>query len=180
MRVSTNGRYSLRIMLDLALNAGEGIVRREDITSRQGISPDHIAQLFRRLSKAGLAESVMGPGGGYRLGRFPAHIRIGEIFEATEGTVTTVDCISPDSGEGCGRVQSCAAHLLWVSLSQVIKNHLDKITLQNLCDIACQLEGTDQQGCQKTVDNILSMMEHLPTIPPDCDYTQPMVEPELG
>ena len=75
MRLSTVGRYALRAMVDLAQHQGQGPVLRKDIAQRQEISSDYLAQLLARLRRAGLVESVLGPGGGYVLARSPYHSR---------------------------------------------------------------------------------------------------------
>jgi len=171
MRITTNGRYGLRIMLDIALNSSSGPVSREDIARRQGITPNHIAQLFRSLTNASLAKSMMGPGGGYRLARTAAQIRVGDIIEAMEGPVTMVYCSSAEGGKPCSRMDRCAAHLLWLSLSRAIRKHLDKISLQDMCEIARQLEEIEFPGDQEVLENILAMLDQLPPNSPERHQT---------
>ena len=95
MRISTRGRYALRAMIDLALHTEAGPVLRQDISTRQEISADYVAQLFRQLCAAGLLEGVKGPGGGYRLAREVETIRAGDVVRAVEGPVALVHCTLP-------------------------------------------------------------------------------------
>jgi Rrf2 family protein len=87
IRISTRGRYALRAMVDLAQHGDKGPVSRQDISERQEISADYLAQLFVHLQAAGLVEGVKGPGGGYRLARDARLIRAGDVVQAVEGPV---------------------------------------------------------------------------------------------
>jgi Rrf2 family protein len=129
MRISTRGRYALRAMVDVALHTGEGPVSRQDIATRQGISADYVAQLFRGLRNEGFVEAIKGPGGGYRLARDPATISAEDVLRVVEGPLTVVPC---------------AAQLLWNRLSAVVTEFLGSVTLQDLCDEAKRLEGTGE------------------------------------
>jgi Rrf2 family transcriptional regulator, cysteine metabolism repressor len=143
IRISTRGRYALRAMLDVAQHSGDGPVPRQDIAERQDISADYVAQLFRQLQAAGLAEGVKGPGGGYRLAHEATRITVGEVIEAVEGPVAIVDCVLPIPEEepACDRVDRCVTHLLWKQLSASIMDTLHSVTLQDLADQAEQLAG---------------------------------------
>jgi len=139
VRISTRGQYALRAMVDLALHGDEEPVSRRDIAAREEISADYMAQLFRRLCAAGLVEGVKGPGGGYRLARDAATIRVGDVVRAVEGPIAVVHCAIPDSEPSCNRVERCVAYLLWKRLSEAMAEFLDSITLKDLCDQARQL-----------------------------------------
>ncbi len=139
MRISTRGRYALRAMVDLALHAGEGPASRHGIAVRQAVSADYVAQLFRELRAAGLVEGVKGPGGGYRLTRDAATIRVGDVVRAVEGPIAAVDCTIPSDEPSCDRVDRCVAHLLWKGLSEAMAEFLDSVTLKDLCDQAQHL-----------------------------------------
>jgi Rrf2 family transcriptional regulator, cysteine metabolism repressor len=132
IQVSTNGRYALRLMLDLALNQNKGPVLREQIANRQGVSADYTAQLFRKLTRAGLAKGIMGPGGGYLLGNDPAKIRVGDIIRATEGPITLVHCVNEKEANPCERAENCIARRFWVLASQNLEQFLDATTLGDL------------------------------------------------
>jgi Rrf2 family protein len=120
-------------MVDLALEGGQGPVLGQEVAERQGISADYVAQLFRTLGAAGLVEGVKGPGGGYCLARDAAEITAGEIVRAVEGSLAVVHCVDPDEGEQCERQGTCPTHRLWKRLSNVMRQYLDSVTLQDLC-----------------------------------------------
>lgn len=138
MRISTRGRYALRAMVDLAQHGDNGPILRQDISERQGISADYLAQIFRHLQAAGLVEGVKGPGGGYRLARDPGLIRAGDVVQALEGPVAVVACTlpCPDEGPSCSRVDRCVTHPLWRQVSEAVTEVLDSVTLQDLADQA--------------------------------------------
>jgi Rrf2 family iron-sulfur cluster assembly transcriptional regulator len=144
MRLSTKGRYALRAMVDLALHGANGPVRREEIAARQEVSALYLAQLFTKLVKVGLVESVMGPGGGYVLARPASEIGSGDIIRAVEEPLVPVFCADAEPEESCHRRAECVTHLLWMDLGQRIEAFLDGVTLQDLRDQACEL--TSQQG----------------------------------
>jgi len=131
-------------MVDLALHTDKGPVSRRDIATRQEVSADYVAQLFRRLRAAGLVEGVKGPGGGYRLARDAATIRVGDVVRAVEGPIAVVHCTVPDSDSSCNRVDRCVAHLLWKRLSEAMTEFLDSVTLKELCDQARQLTQEEE------------------------------------
>jgi len=141
MRISTRGRYALRAMVDLAQHGHHSPVSRQDISERQELSADYVAQLFRHLQSAGLVEGVKGPGGGYRLVRGPSLIRAGDVVRAVEGPVAVVHCTlpCPDEGPACRRVDRCVTHLLWKRVSEAVTEVLDSVTLKDLADQAKQL-----------------------------------------
>lgn len=136
MKLSTRGRYAMRAMLELALHTEEGPVSRAEIAQRQGLSPNYIAHLFRKLEQAGLVQSVKGPGGGYRLGRHPAEISIGEILRTVEGPIALVHCVTPEGQKRCHRAENCVTRCLWQQVSEALAGVLDSVTLQDLRDRA--------------------------------------------
>ena len=136
MQISTKGRYALRAMIDLGLHTDQGPVLRKDIAERQGISFHYIGQLFVKLRRAGLIESVKGPGGGYVLAQDADKIRAGDIIRTVEGPIALVHCVDPDPEDACHRMDSCAAYPLWERLSRTIEEVLDSVTLKDLCDQA--------------------------------------------
>jgi Rrf2 family cysteine metabolism transcriptional repressor len=138
MRISTRGRYALRAMVD------DGPVSRHGIAVRQEISADYVAQLFRRLRAAGLVDGVKGPGGGYRLARDAATIRVGDVVRAVEGPIAAVECTIPSDEPSCNRADRCVTHLLWKGLSGAMAEFLDSVTLKDLCDQAQQLEREER------------------------------------
>jgi len=141
MRLSTRGRYAVRAMLDLALHNEGSPILRQDIARRQDLSMHYLEQLLVRLRKARLVESVRGPGGGYRLARSPAHIRISDIVLAVEGPIVLAPCLNESSSPKCRRAPECVTHELWRSLSEQIVEALDAVTLANLCQQTLELTG---------------------------------------
>jgi len=142
MKITTNSRYSLRIMIDLCLHSDQGPVLRQDIAARQDISNKYLAHLCRSLVKAGLIRSVKGPGGGYLLAKSATEITAADIYRATEGEILPLFCSSAQNSRltSCRRIESCAAHLLWEQLSASMASFLDSVTLQYLCNSANTLQ----------------------------------------
>lgn len=138
IRISTRGRYALRAMVDLAQHEQDGPILRHDISERQQISADYLAQLFRLLQAAGLVEGIKGPGGGYRLARAPERIHALDIVQAAEGPIALVHCVEtcPDATAACTRMDQCVAHLLWKQVSKMVADTLEAVSLRDLCDQA--------------------------------------------
>jgi len=123
----------------------QGPVLRKDIAERQEISSDYIGQLFLKLRKAGFVKSVKGPGGGYVLAQDADRIRAGDIIRAVEGPIALVQCVRPNQGEVCHRMDGCVTYLLWKKLSKTIEEVLDSITLKDLCDRAREFAEAAQR-----------------------------------
>jgi Rrf2 family protein len=132
LRITTKGRYALRAMLDLACHSGDRPVTREDIAVRQKLPATYLAQLFASLTKAGLVDSVRGPGGGYVLGRASTEITAGEIIRAVEGPVVPVVCVADP--RRCERASQCSLRQLYSGLGQAIEIYLDGVSLDELCN----------------------------------------------
>ena len=139
MRLSTKGRYAVRAMVDVAMHDADGPVPREQIATRQEVSALYLAQLLSKLGKAGLVESVKGPGGGYLLAQPAGKIRAGDIIRAVEEPLAPVACVERPPDEPCHRRAECVTHLLWTELGQRIESFLDGVTLQDLSDQAVEL-----------------------------------------
>jgi Rrf2 family iron-sulfur cluster assembly transcriptional regulator len=137
MRLSTRARYAVRAMIDLAANAGNAPVTRDEIARRQAISPLYLSQILAHLSRADLVASSKGPGGGYHLTRPPAEISVAEIMDAVGETTEPAPCIvrpgSKCDVRSCKQVDTCAAHLLWQRLSDTISDTLASASLADLC-----------------------------------------------
>ncbi|MHB0874873.1 MAG: RrF2 family transcriptional regulator [Anaerolineae bacterium] len=137
MRLSTKARYAVRAMIDLSLNSADGTVTRDEIAERQEISPLYLSHILLRLARAGLIGSAKGPGGGYYLGKDPADIRVGDIVRAVGEPMELVSC-TPNAPSRCQRIDICAAHTLWVRLSEAVNSTMDSVTLAELCSEARQ------------------------------------------
>ena len=133
MKISTRGRYALRMMLDLAENQGDGVVALKDIAARQGISKKYLEQIIPVLNRAGLLQTSRGFLGGYRLAKTPAEYTVGEILRASEGGLSPVACLE-QSPNACPRCHECDTLPIWAGLEQVVNQYLDGITLQSVLD----------------------------------------------
>ena len=133
MRVSTKGRYALRLMLDLAMNGTNKPVSIKEIASRQNISDKYLEQIISILNSAGFVRSVRGPQGGYLLKNTPDKYTVGMILRLTEGSLAPVLCVEDDSAE-CGRMENCATMRVWRELNSAISGVVDKITLADLVE----------------------------------------------
>lgn len=131
MMISTRGRYSLRVMIDLAEHFSEGFIPMKEIASRQGISLKYLERFVPALSKSGFIEGVQGKGGGYRLTKKPEEYTIGEILRVVEGNLAPVSCLECGA-EPCAREKECRTILMWKNLQKVINEYFDGITLKDL------------------------------------------------
>ena len=119
MRLTTKGRFAVTAMVDLAMNAQNNAVKLNAISERQKISLSYLEQLFSKLRRAGLVESVRGPGGGYVLGKPAGEINIAQIITAAEDRLDATQC----SGKAdCHGGAPCITHNLWESLNHTIHN----------------------------------------------------------
>ena len=133
MKISTKGRYALRMMLDIAQNQSAGFVTLKDIAQRQAISKKYLEQIALQLSQANVLRAVRGHQGGYRLIREPAEYTTLEILRIAEGSLAPVACMD-QSPNLCERCDFCLTLPLWAGLDKVIENYLGGITLQDLLD----------------------------------------------
>lgn len=134
MRLSTKGRYAVMAMVDLALNGGPRPVVLAEIAERQQISLSYLEQLFAKLRRVGLVQSVRGPGGGYLLS-FPAReTRIADVILAVDEPIRTTRC-PPGNTQGCLADRSrCLTHDLWEELDKQIHRYLNSVTLSDVCE----------------------------------------------
>ncbi|MGI6030418.1 MAG: RrF2 family transcriptional regulator [Eubacteriales bacterium] len=132
MRISTRGRYALRLMLELALRYPDGhYTTLREISRAQQISIKYLEQIISPLSHAGMVQSIRGAQGGYRLAREPEDYTVGEILRLTEGSLAPVPCVEP-AAEACPRQDQCATLLVWQDLKQAIDQVVDRYTLADL------------------------------------------------
>ncbi len=130
MKISTKGRYALRLMLDLALHPDE-CTKIKDISARQQISEKYLEQIVTILNRAGYVRSVRGAQGGYYLSKSPSEYTVGMILRLTEGTLAPVDCAELGANS-CGRTGCCVTVGVWKRLNDAISGVVDSITLQDL------------------------------------------------
>ncbi|MFG6179270.1 Rrf2 family transcriptional regulator [Halomonas sp. THAF12] len=129
MRLTTKGRYAVTAMLDLAMNADEGPTSLADISRRQEISLSYLEQLFARLRRARLVDSVRGPGGGYLLALAPDAISVARVIDAVNESVDATRC---GGLSHCQQGDTCLTHHLWSELSEQIHGYLEGVTLGQL------------------------------------------------
>ncbi len=128
MRISTKGRYALRLLVDVAENQTGGYTRLKDAARRQEISEKYLEIIVRALVREGYLTGVRGKGGGYRLSRTPEEYSILGILEAAEGPLAPVSCLE----DGCPRMDGCPTMPLWQGLDKVISEYLEGVTLADL------------------------------------------------
>lgn len=129
MRLTTKGRFAVTAMLDLALREANGPVTLAGISERQGISLSYLEQLFGKLRRSQLVDSVRGPGGGYTLARTVQEISVADIIVAVDESVDATQC---GGRENCHDNHRCMTHDLWTNLNATIFDYLSKVTLFSL------------------------------------------------
>lgn len=135
MKLSTKGRYAVTALADIAMNGAQGPVTLADISSRQGISLAYLEQLFVKLRRRGLVESVRGPGGGYRLARVPGDTRISDVMAAVDERLNAMGCDGKAEGaEGaCANSrEACLTHALWEQLSAHVHVFLSQTSIADV------------------------------------------------
>ena len=130
MKMSTKGRYGMRVMMDLAKSYGEGPVLVDEIAKSQGISGKYIHVLVKGLRTAGLILAVRGRSGGYALAKKPSAITLRDIVTAMEGRTAPVDCVA--DRKACPRSGRCAARDVWCDVAAAIDGVLSSLTLDHL------------------------------------------------
>jgi Rrf2 family protein len=147
MKLSTQSRYGVRAIFDIAYNS-EGLETQvKDISRRQGISPRYLEQIFQKLKKAGIVGSKRGPSGGYFLNKKAEEITVGDVIRTTEGGIDPVLCIDPeDSSQPCDRLGECVTRLIWDEAGNRLKEYFDSVTVKDLCRMA------QKMGLKKELD----------------------------
>ena len=135
MKISTKGRYALRMMLDVAENQERGYVTLKDIAQRQAISKKYLEQIALQLTQVGALRAVRGHMGGYKLVKTPSEYTVGEILRITEGSLAPVACLEQRPNL-CERCDFCLTLPVWTGLEKTINAYLDGITLQDIFDRA--------------------------------------------
>lgn len=133
MKISTKGRYALRLMMDLAENNTGSPISLKDVAKRQDISDKYLEQIISILNKAGYVRSVRGAQGGYMLKMEPQNYTVGMILRQTEGSLAPVACIEDDEIV-CDRHQQCVTSIVYKKINDAISGVVDNITLQDLVD----------------------------------------------
>ena len=142
MKISTKGRYALRMLLDLAMNGNGSYVSLKDIAERQNISKKYLEQIVPLLSKSGLLKTNRGYQGGYLLTKPADQYTVGEILRITEGSLAPVACLEQDIND-CPCAAECVTLPVWEGLYQAVTNYLDGLTLQDIIDRNAARNGDD-------------------------------------
>jgi Rrf2 family iron-sulfur cluster assembly transcriptional regulator len=129
MRLTTKGRFAVTAMLDLALHDGSGPVTLAGISRRQSISLSYLEQLFGKLRRRSLVDSVRGPGGGYTLARAAATISVADIIRAVDESLDATQC---GGQENCQEERRCMTHELWSTLNDKMYEYLSSVMLADL------------------------------------------------
>lgn len=141
MKISTKGRYALRLMLDLATYGTGGPISLKDVAKRQEISDKYLEQIISVLNKAGYVKSIRGAQGGYLLKKEPSEYTVGMILRLTEGDLAPVSCVGEEREE-CGRRAHCVTVRIWEQIYEAVSKVVDNITLADLLE--WQAELSDQ------------------------------------
>lgn len=131
MRISTKGRYAVRVMLDLATNNKGEYIKVKDIARRQEISDKYLEQIISILNKAGYVKSVRGAQGGYKIAKDPKTYTIGMILRLTEGSLSPVACLDDEVNE-CEHCDTCETLQVWKDLADAIYDVVDNVTIADL------------------------------------------------
>lgn len=147
MKISTKGRYGLRIMTDLAVNGKEGPVALKEIAERENLSEKYLEQIINLLSKEGLVKSVRGAKGGYHLTKSPKEITVEDILKATEGSLAPVAC-AEDNGK-CENYCDCVTSFIWTQIYEATISVVSSITLEDLADRSVSSQKTGLECLKK-------------------------------
>jgi Rrf2 family protein len=141
LKVSTKGRYALRLLLDLAEHRGEGFISLKEIAERQGISKQYLEQIVSLLNTSNMLRTNRGKQGGYMLAKQPSEYTVREVLRITEGSLAPVTCLEEEVNL-CEKATYCKTLSMWTGLQQVINDYLNSVTLQDMVE-----------ECQESVDN---------------------------
>lgn len=132
VKLSTKGKYGVRAVFELARRYGKGPVTIKEIAKSQRISLSYLEQILYRLGRAGIVDSVRGPGGGVLLTKKPSEITIGDIVRALEGPIALSHCLEPGEPVGCYHADDCVARMVWAKVGARIEEALDSIKFDDL------------------------------------------------
>ena len=133
MKISTKGRYSLRILLDMAQHKEDGYISLKTVAERQGISKRYLDQIMMILNRTDFLKSARGAQGGYKLAKPANQYTLGSILRLTEGGFAPIACLE-DGSEDCDKHDKCMARRAWQGLEEVMSEYLDNTTLQDILD----------------------------------------------
>ena len=139
MKISTKGRYGLRVMLDLAVYGENNYVSLTEVAKRQKVSLKYLESIISSLKNGGLVLSTRGKSGGYKLAKAPAEYTVGEILKAAEGNLAPVSCLG--EGADCPHADQCLSLPVWEGLDKIIDEYLENITLEQVLTKKVGIDG---------------------------------------
>ncbi|MGN0607013.1 MAG: RrF2 family transcriptional regulator [Oscillospiraceae bacterium] len=142
MKISTKGRYALRMLIDLAQHNDEGFISLKDIAKRQNISKKYLEQIVPLLNKDGILKASRGNSGGYMLAKKPFEYTVGDILRATEGNLAPVSCLEHEVND-CERAGECTTLWIWQGLRDAVSEYLNGITLQDIIERCNASDGNN-------------------------------------
>ena len=142
MKISTKGRYAIRMMIDLAQHDNGEFISLRDISKRQQITVKYLEQIVTSLTRAGYLRSQRGNNGGYRLAKSPKDYKVGDILRVMEGNLEPITCLLDDPS-ACPRSDTCVTLPFWKGLSKVINDYVNSYSLQDLIDSFEESAGND-------------------------------------
>jgi Rrf2 family protein len=140
LKISTKGRYGLEALVDLALHADEGHVNIKSVADRCGLPETYILQIFLKLRRAGIVESVRGAHGGYKLAKDAAEVTVGMVLATLEGPLAPVNCIVKGAEQPCDRYESCTTRELWEDIMETLNKIAVAVSVGDLVTCYRRLE----------------------------------------
>ena len=153
MKISTKGRYALRMVIDLAEHADDGFISLKDIAARQGLSKKYLEQIVPLLNKTGMLSTTRGYQGGYKLAKSPSECTVGAILQTTEGSLAPVSCLE-HTPNPCERCSACDTLPVWEGLNRVIMDYLGEITIQTILDQKHELEEKHRLAAEEVLNSV--------------------------
>ena len=142
MKISTKGRYALRMLIELAAHQEQGFMSLKEISEHQNISKKYLEQIVPMLNKSGILRTNRGNKGGYMLAKPPRECTVGDVLRATEGSLAPVTCLEYEVND-CPRAESCATLYVWQGLQKAVEGYLDSVTIQDILDRNAGNAGND-------------------------------------
>ncbi|HBI85855.1 MAG TPA: Rrf2 family transcriptional regulator [Ruminococcus sp.] len=142
MKISTKGRYALRMLIELGCHAGDSYVSLKEISESQNISKKYLEQIVPLLTKSGILRTTRGNHGGYMLAKPASEITVADVLRATEGSLAPVSCLEQPVND-CPRADICPTLELWKGLMRTVEDYLERYSVQDLVDRKLNLGGDD-------------------------------------
>lgn len=152
MKISTKGRYALRMLVDIAEQSTDNPIPLKDISLRQNISKKYLEQIVPIMNHVGLLKTIRGFKGGYLLGRPANEITVYDVIATTEGSVAPVACLE-NTAATCSRADQCQTLWIWQGLNQQIVSYLKSITVADIAEHCPTKSDTANPGTVKTNEN---------------------------